>query len=263
MDLALGERAVYCRGRLAFGAATAGGLPGRFEAFELEDLQALLTTSPELGFLNSVTGVNARSLAALPEVLAVFAAAGAPIPAVVGSADNLASIEQWTELRAASGPIRPIAMLGTKSRADWNIPSNDLQVRPAVGEDLAIFLEVLSAGYAAPVELDRFLVTEHSDPQVLRYIAWQEDRPVAAAAMSLHDGVAVLGGATTVPDHRGYGAQAALLRGRLEAAAEAGARCAVATAAAGSPSIRNLARGGFTVHLRHSWLVDPIERLQT
>ncbi len=260
MDLTLGERAVHRRGRLAFDAATAAGLPGRFEAFELGGLQALLTTSPELGFLNAVTSVSARSVAALPEVLAVFAAAGAPMPAVVGGSDDLASVEQRTGRRAAPGPVRPIAVLAPRSRDDRNIASSDLRVRPAVGEDLSIFFEVLSAGYAAPAEVDRFILAEHSDPGVLRFMAWKEDRPVAVAAMSLHDGVAVLGGATTLPAHRGCGAQTALLHRRLDAAAGAGARGAVATAAADTPSVRNLARSGFTVHLRRSWLLDPRDR---
>lgn len=263
MDLALGERAVHRRGRLAFGAATAGGLPGRFEVFELGGLQALLTTSPELGFLNSVTGVNARSLAALPEVLAAFAAAGAPIPAVVGSSDNLASIEQRTECRAASGPVRPIAMLVLQSRGDWNIPSNDLQVRPAVGK--------------GPGHLSRGALSRLRGPRRTRPVPRHRTLGPAGAALCGLAGRAPRGRSGDVTARRrcspgrsddragppGYGVQAALLRGRLEAAAEAGARCAVATAAADAPSVRNLARSGFTVHLRHSWFLDPMDRLQT
>ncbi|MCC2333875.1 GNAT family N-acetyltransferase [Cellulomonas wangsupingiae] len=259
MDLSPGEHAVYHRSRLAFGAATAAGLPGRFEAFELGGLRALLTNSPGLGFLNSVTGANARTVAALRDVVAVFTAAGAPLPAVVGTSGDLPSAERLSDLRAAPGPVRPIAVLDPRSRDERVVPSDHLQVRPAVGEDLATFFEVLSAGYAAPVDVDRFLVAEHSDPKVLRFMAWKEDRPVAAAAMSLHDDVAVLGGAATLPTHRSCGAQTALLHSRLAAAAAAGARGAVATAAPGSPSVRNLARNGFTVHLRRSWLLAPAE----
>ena len=86
-----------------------------------------------------------------------------------------------------------------------------------------------------------------------RFLAWQGDRPVAAAAFSVHRNVAVLGGAATVPAARRSGAQTALLRHRLSQAAAAGAESAAVTAAPESASARNLARVGFKMFRRHGW----------
>lgn len=79
---------------------------------------------------------------------------------------------------------------------------------------------------------------------------------MAAAAFSLQEDVAVLGGAATVPAARRSGAQTALLHYRLSQAAAAGAHAAVVTAAPDSGSARNLTRDGFTMHIRHSWKQD-------
>ena len=77
--------------------------------------------------------------------------------------------------------------------------------------------------------------------------------PVAAAAMSTHDDVAVLGGAATLPAHQRNGAQSFVLGHRLREAAAAGCTLAVATARPGSTSATNLQRAGFTLVPRSAW----------
>jgi GNAT superfamily N-acetyltransferase len=69
--------------------------------------------------------------------------------------------------------------------------------------------------------------------------AWEED--------------GLLGGSATPPEHRGKGAQARLLLHGLGIAAREGHRFAVATAAEGSPSLSNMRRTGFHVHVRQAW----------
>jgi GNAT superfamily N-acetyltransferase len=117
-----------------------------------------------------------------------------------------------------------------------------------------VFLDTLAAGYDAPPELSRFLRAEHGAGGIRRFVAWQGHQPVAAAAFSMHGHVAVLGGAATVPAARGSGAQATLLRHRLNQAAADGADAATATAAAESASVRTLARIGFDISSRPGWL---------
>jgi GNAT superfamily N-acetyltransferase len=96
-----------------------------------------------------------------------------------------------------------------------------------------------------------FIAAEHAAPDVHRYVLpGTPSAPIAAAALTIHDRVAVLGGAATLPEHRGRGAQTRLLHHRLAAAHALGATLAVATARPGSPSARNLARTGFTPHRR-------------
>jgi len=69
--------------------------------------------------------------------------------------------------------------------------------------------------------------------------------PVGCASLTIHDGVATLGGMTTVQTMRGRGIQAVAIHERLRVAALAGCSVATTTVAAGSDSERNLHRNGF------------------
>ena len=81
----------------------------------------------------------------------------------------------------------------------------------------------------------------------------RRETPIAAAGMTIHDDVAMLGAASTLREYRGRGAQPALLRRRLEAAAAEGCTLAVATARPDSASVTNLERAGFRFHRRTAW----------
>lgn len=254
-DLAATTVALHERGRLAFAAAAEAGLPGTFRACGSGRLRSLLTTSPGLSFLNTVSGVDEGSLPALPRVLAAFRSAGAPWPSLTGAAatpELESSLARLGYRRTAPAPIG----LAVLPAAAASIPSRvpDIRVLPADnGPDRETFLDVLSRGYAASAAVTGFLLAEHAGAAVHRFLAREAGEPVAAAALSLHADVAVLGGATTLPDHRGSGAQLALLQHRLRVAAALGANLATATAAPESPSARNLSRAGFDVVPRPRW----------
>jgi hypothetical protein len=250
VDLRTAERCLHDRSGAAFAAAAGAGLPGQFRAFEHDGLLALLTTSPGLGFLNSVCG---QSLDALPDVLAVFTAAGAPLPRLATDGSALAG--RLGQLGFGSANPRPVATIDLLPRPGFPTEPNGLRVTEALTpEQQRVFLDTLVAGYSAPPELSRFLRAEHSAGWMRCFVAWQGHQPVAAAAFSMHGHVAVLGGAATIPAARGSGAQTALLRHRLNRAAAAGADAATATAAPESASARNLARIGFNVRYRPGWL---------
>ena len=78
--------------------------------------------------------------------------------------------------------------------------------------------------------------------------------PGAAGALILHEGVALFGGAATVPELRRRGMQAVLLCERMRYAAEHGCDLAMMVAEAGSNSQRNAERKGFRVaYTRLKW----------
>jgi len=80
------------------------------------------------------------------------------------------------------------------------------------------------------------------------------NQPIAAAALAIHDGVALLAGASTDPAFRGRGAQAALLSERLRHATAAGCDLAMMGALPGSASQRNAERQGFQIaYTRIKW----------
>jgi GNAT superfamily N-acetyltransferase len=86
------------------------------------------------------------------------------------------------------------------------------------------------------------------------FLAELDGAAVAAGALTLHDGVAFLAGASTIPEARKQGAQLALLNARLSYAAEHGCDLAMMCAQPGSASQRNAERHGFRIaYTRIKW----------
>jgi hypothetical protein len=89
------------------------------------------------------------------------------------------------------------------------------------------------------------------------FLAEIDGRPVAAGSMHIHEGVALLAGAATIPAARRRGAQSALLYARLALAAELGCDIAMMCAEPGSASQRNAERNGFRIaYTRTKWRLD-------
>ncbi len=87
------------------------------------------------------------------------------------------------------------------------------------------------------------------------FIAEHGATPVAAAAMAIHEGVALLAGASTRAEWRRRGAQGALLAARLDHAAAAGCDLAMMAALPGSTSQQNAERQGFRIaYTRTKWM---------
>jgi len=79
-------------------------------------------------------------------------------------------------------------------------------------------------------------------------------QPIAAAALTIHRRVALLAGASTVPEWRGRGAQRMLLESRLHYALRAGCDLAMVCAEPGSASQRNSERQAFRIaYTRIKW----------
>lgn len=236
------ERALHQRTTLACAAAVDAGLPGRFRVWEQDGLLAVLVTDPALSFLSTVSGVGPENLATAVELVAGPVWDGVR-PALVGSSELV--LPGFT--RAAD---RGLAM----RRLGEHTTSPDV----VVGDEG--FTRVLLAGYEVEGTVAEFIEAEHRRPEVRRFLLLEHDVPIAAAAMTIHGDVAVLGGASTSRAHRGKGAQSRLLQHRLRMAADAGCALAVATAVPGSASAANLIRAGFTFHRRPTWL--PPARLR-
>jgi len=100
-------------------------------------------------------------------------------------------------------------------------------------------------------ELGRISV---SIPGAVGFLTELDGRPIATGNLLLSEGVALLAGASTVPEARKQGAQWALLEARLRHAAESGCDLAMMGAAPGSASQRNAERHGFRIaYTRIKW----------
>jgi GNAT superfamily N-acetyltransferase len=89
------------------------------------------------------------------------------------------------------------------------------------------------------------------------FFAERGEIPIAVGVLCLHEGVATLAGACTLPEYRKQGAQASLLRARLEHALGQGCDLAMMCARPGSASQRNAERQGFRIaYTRVKWHLE-------
>jgi len=250
------ELAVFQRKELMLKAASSSGLPGRFGSFHLGGLRASLATEPHYDFLNVVECVNNETLPALADTLDRFDAQNRPT--VVATSPSPRLIARLRGDGYEPAPARPIAYMSLHAIHPNDTITEPWQIREvATRQDQIRFAALLEAGYEANNDVRSLIRAEHARPEIRAFIALRDNQPVAAAAMSVHRTGAVLGGASTLPPARGTGAQSALLLHRLRVARALGCTLATASAAPGSPSIRNLARLGFTVVERTAWRLTP------
>jgi hypothetical protein len=91
-------------------------------------------------------------------------------------------------------------------------------------------------------------------PFALSFLAELDGQAIATGSLLIHEGVALLAGASTIPEGRKQGAQLALLESRFRYAAENGCDLAMMCALPGSSSQRNAERQGFRIaYTRIKW----------
>ena len=142
-----------------------------------------------------------------------------------------------------------------------------VEVRPSGEEEFEAWLDVVLEGFAHPDtqgmplhdELPREVIAgagrDFAAAGGIRYIALRDGVVVGGARLCMAEGVAQLAGATTAPEHRRRGVQAALLSARLADAAAVGCGIAVVTTLPGSKSQQNVQRQGFDLLYTRAALV--------
>jgi GNAT superfamily N-acetyltransferase len=138
-------------------------------------------------------------------------------------------------------------------------PVSAIRVRLIGPAEADLWVETSVAGWASEPEfagvIRGFGRTTVGSAAAACFVAELEGRPIATGSMVLHEGVALLAGASTVPEWRGRGAQAALLTARLEHAARHGSDLAMVVTAPGSQSQLNAERQGFRIcYTRTKWV---------
>lgn len=137
-------------------------------------------------------------------------------------------------------------------------PPPGLVVRPARPDEAETWVETSVTGWAAHDELvphvRNIATVAFRNPAVTSYLVEREGRPIATGALGIHEGVALLAGASTVPAARNQGAQHALLDARLAEARRQGCTVAFMGALPGTTSQRNAERNGFRIaYTRIKW----------
>jgi GNAT superfamily N-acetyltransferase len=137
--------------------------------------------------------------------------------------------------------------------------NSQIKVRVIEPADTQLWSEVSARGWAPEhPELHDFLLqigtisTHRKDSPC--FLAEFEGQPGAAGALCIHEGVALFGGAATIPELRRRGLQTALLHERMRYAADHRCELAMIVAQPGSDSQRNAERRGFHIaYTRIKW----------
>jgi len=158
-------------------------------------------------------------------------------------------------------PIEFTSVMSRPTRPDIRRmePFNErIRVRLIREEERELWAETSAKGWSefaeyADLILDMARVSVWR-PDALAFVAELDGQPIATGALSICDGVALLAGASTIPEGRRQGAQLALLDGRLRHAYDHGCDLAMMGAQPGSSSQRNAERHGFRIaYTRIKW----------
>jgi len=133
-----------------------------------------------------------------------------------------------------------------------------MRVRLCGPDDAPLWLETMAVGWSDDPVISPII---HSlarislmNPLMTHFLVERDGAAIAAAALAIHDGVAMLAGASTIPSARRLGAQNLVLSARLAEARRRGCDLAMIVVPPGSSSQRNAERRGFRIaYSRTKW----------
>jgi GNAT superfamily N-acetyltransferase len=147
---------------------------------------------------------------------------------------------------------RPVELPATRE-------DGGIRVRVALKQEAAQWADLSARGWAQGNPelvgfLEQFGALAFARDQSVNFIAELDGKPGATGMLSLHDGIALFAGASTIPEMRRCGLQAALLEARMRYAFAHGYPLAMMVTEAGSQSQRNAERKGFRIaYTRTKW----------
>ena len=145
-----------------------------------------------------------------------------------------------------------VLFMEVSSRASVTaVRSESLQVRIAGKQDQEAWARTAAEGWREFTEFADLMlglgrVTAAREDGV-SFLVELDGQPIAAGGLAIHQGIALLAGASTIPEFRRRGAQRLLLESRLQYAANAGCDLAMFCAEPGGGSQRNAERQGFRI----------------
>ena len=209
--------------------------------------------APTLPLLNRVSGIAAATDDELTEIDAFFRGHAIPHYVVATASPELAArliargFEQrlgWMKFRR--DPTTPL------------VSSTSLRIGDATGDDVAA---IVGAVFGAP-ELAAMLAALPGRDGWHWLAAYDGEEPIACGALFAHDRAGWLGAAGTLPEHRGKGAQSAILAARIARARKLGVDVLATETGERSDdgpntSYDNILRAGFTEAYLRPNLVSP------
>lgn len=188
--------------------------------------------------------------AALAAIEAHARAAGAPVLGIDGSPQVVAAVGEETLARLGYEADYEEHMWGLRIGAVPPLEEQPhLRIHRVGPEDRETFARVLNVGYELPEAHVRghIFASTIGKPGWTCYLVEIDGVPGAASVLYVTERVAQLFVATTMPAHRGRGAQTALIRMRLQDAVAAGCDLATSQTVVDNASPRNMLRHGFEI----------------
>ena len=230
---------------------------------------ALATPGADVAAVNRAVGFGlerALDASLLAEVNAFYRETGVPRWLVECSPEATISGGRQT-LTDHGGMVRTptVKFVGELERITVEPRADAISVAEVDRDAADIFRDVVGDAYGMPelVKADLVSTLGHADWHY--YMAFDDGRPIAGAAMFVQGDGAWVGVAGTSPDARNRGAQTALLERRLTDAKRLGCSWMTAetwpdTAELPNPSYRNMLRLGLRVaYLREKYLFEHPE----
>ena len=136
----------------------------------------------------------------------------------------------------------------------------EINVRRIEKNEVEVWGDTMSEGWSELTEVADFMREVNqvmAQSAALLFLAELDQKPIAAGALTIAGDVALLAGASTIPNARRQGAQLALLEQRLRYAATQGCTVGMMVTLPGSGSQRNAERHGFRIaYTRTKWGLD-------
>ena len=224
--------------------------------------------------------------------IAVFAGADSPVTQALGvgldgevGTSELDRLEEFFRLRGAATAIELCPLAGLPlyeafAKREYRLvevsnvlvrelcPTDEftsppeITIRRATREDEELFTRTVAQGFAEDVPVSQsildvmhgFFYSEGTNS----FLAFVDGVAAGGASAFIHDGVAGMFGASTLPEFRGRGVQSALLAARLRWAAEHGCDLAKGITLPGSSSQRNHERFDFRVVYTRTKLIRAL-----
>jgi GNAT superfamily N-acetyltransferase len=167
----------------------------------------------------------------------------------------------YRPLEISSVLYQPVASAIESSSGE----NTEITVRAIEPEEAPLWARVHARGWAHDHPefrefLENFGALSAAREQSVCFLAELDGEPGAAGVLCLYEGVALFGGAATVPELRRRGLQSVLLAARMGYAVEHGCDLAMMVAEAGSQSQRNAERTGFRIaYTRTKWRLQEAQ----
>jgi GNAT superfamily N-acetyltransferase len=196
----------------------------------------------------------------LDEIEAFFAKHDAPVfhevsPLADASILTLLNERGYQPCELTSVMFQPI-----EKEINLGLPLNsEIKTRIIAAGEEKLWARTSASGWATEMEgLDEFMFEfgqiGAQCAGAFPFVAELDGKPISTGTLFIFDEVAILAGASTVPEGRKKGAQSALLDARLKYAAENGCELAIMGATPGSQSQRNAEKNNFRVaYTRAKW----------